>query len=125
MKHYHPDRNPDPQANEIAQQITVSYEQGDLEQLLTVYKRTFSSVNTLEEQEGLNIRLEEELELLLAQHDEMTKQLGADQNMTEKSAKKRVKAEAKQFREYITYQTQLLQLIYCDVDLFKDFVKQR
>ena len=125
MKFYHPDRNPDPNAINIAQEITVSFQEGDLDRLLAVYQKTFHSVNELEGQDLLRKKLEQELELLLIQYDEMVRQLGADQNITEKSAKKRVKAEGNQMKAFIAYQKELLQLVYCDIDFFKQYIKQR
>ncbi len=125
MKFYHPDRNSNPNATIVAQEIIVSYEQGNLEHLLQVYKNTFSDFDGLDDEKKIRRKMEKELELLYVQFDEMVKQLGANQNMTEKIALKRVKVEAKKFREYIAYQEQLLNLIYCDIDLFKDYRKNK
>lgn len=125
MKYYHPDRNSDPNSVQIAQEITVSFQEGDLDRLLKVYKQTFQTVDELDGQELLRKKMEQELELLLLQYDEMIKQLGVDQNMTEKSAKKRVKAEVNQIKNYLIYQRELLQVVYCDIDIFKQYIKQR
>lgn len=126
MKFYHPDLNNNPAAAEYSKSITLYYQEGDLEQLLKLYQRTFFTQNELfGEEENLIIKLEEELELLQIQYDEMVKSLGSDQNMTEKSALKRVKSEAKQLRNYNQYQLQLINEIYTDCELFNQYRKQK
>lgn len=125
MKHFHPDLNKSEKSMEIAQNITTYYENGDLENLLQLYQQTFQKLDDFSADKNLRKQLEEELELLNIRFEEMVKDLGSDQKMTEKSAVKRVKKEAKNFRDFLAYQTEILQNIYCDLDNFIAFDKQR
>lgn len=121
MKHYHPDRNTSPEAANTAQEVIRSYAEGDLETLLKIYQRTFSHFEEMDENVNMRLKLEQELELLQLQYDEMIRKLGTDQQMTEKSALKKIKAEGKAFREFVDYQKQLLNLVYTDIDVFKRY----
>jgi|GEM_PF-6666757 len=125
MKHFHPDRNQHPDAETKAKEITSHYENRELKPLLEIYQATFPDTVENEISAGLKTELSNRLDELYDEYNTLISSLGTAFSMTEKSTKKRVKSETRQFREFLEYQKQLLNIVFSDPDHFEAYQKQK
>ncbi|MBN9294912.1 MAG: hypothetical protein J0G96_13120 [Flavobacteriia bacterium] len=125
MKYFHPDRNQHPDAETKAKEITSHYENRELKPLLEIYQATFPDAAENEISAELKTELSNRLDELYDEYNMLTSLLGTAFSMTEKSIKKRVKAETRQFREFLEYQKQLLNIVFSDPDHFEAYQKQK
>lgn len=125
MKYFHPDRNSHPDAETRAKEITSHYENRELKPLLEIYQTTFPEAAENEISNELKTELSNRLDELHDEYNILISSLGTSFSITEKSIKKRVKAETRQFKEFLQYQKQLLNIVFSDPDHFEAYQKQK